>query len=318
MKTRPIHENLDTSFVNLSALLRYLQRRQFVGRVRVELSGYEADISLLEGNKMQVREHDLLAGRVAEGEEAMQRMLIRAREPGGTINVYQTITNAAAEAPKKEAPSEKPKPIVALASPVKAEQNGNGFPKASPNGNSGSAHQAPQTAAVTVTEPEENPPPKSAAPPLPNFPFDLTNEVEARARRVQRISPEDWQTLLQLIGELLGTIDKTLAEANLNFSGALAKVCAEIAVDYPFLNPANGIFAYGGGQATMRERTNAKLFVAGVNEALKRILEKLGASRKLSQAYRAVVQKILALVIRRKSLYEKFFITPQLEKILGV
>ncbi|HEX8370103.1 MAG TPA: hypothetical protein VF604_16265 [Pyrinomonadaceae bacterium] len=291
MKTRPIHENLDTSFVNLSALLRYLQRRQFVGRVRVELSGYEADIVLLEDDKLQVHEHDRIAGRSGEGEEALQRLLIRAREPGGTINVYQMISEAA----KNEAAADKLKPVVA-----EAKQNSNDFPKPAPNGNS-NGHQTPQTPAAR----------------LPNFPFDLTNEVEAKARQAQQISPPDWQTLLQLIGELLGSIDKTLAGANLNFPAALTKVRAEIALDYPFLNPANGIFEYARGKVTMHERTSAKLLVASINEALRRILEKLGASAKFSQIYRAVVQKILVLIQQRKPLYEKFFITPQLEKILG-
>src|SRR5215213_7935864 len=108
MKNRPIHENLDTSFVNLSALLRYLQRRQFVGRIRVELSGYEAEIVLLEGNKMKVHEHDRIAGRIGEGAEALQRLLIRAREPGGTINVYQTTP----EAPPNEPLAEKVIPAI--------------------------------------------------------------------------------------------------------------------------------------------------------------------------------------------------------------
>jgi hypothetical protein len=94
MKIRPIHENLDTSFVNLSALIDYLRRRRFVGRVRVEMSGYEADVNFLAGGKISVREHDRIAGRLAHGEEALllRQLLARAREPGGTIHVYQTIT----------------------------------------------------------------------------------------------------------------------------------------------------------------------------------------------------------------------------------
>jgi hypothetical protein len=91
MKNRPIHENLDTSYVNLSALVRYLRRRQFCGNIRVELSGYEAEITLTGENQMRVREHDRIAGRVADGDEALQRILIRAREPGGIINVYQSV-----------------------------------------------------------------------------------------------------------------------------------------------------------------------------------------------------------------------------------
>lgn len=302
MKTRPIHENLDTSFVNLSALLRYLQRRQFVGRIRVELSGYEAEIVLLEGNKMKVHEHDRIAGRIGEGAEALQRLLIRAREPGGTINVYQTTP----EAPKPEPLAEKIKPAIVEAKPAPSV-----LPKALPNGNS-NGHHAPHTIVA-----EEIQPPKQNAP-LPDFPFELTNEVEAKARQTQQISPQDWQTLLNLIGELLGTIDQSLAVANLNFSAALVKVRAEIAVDYPFLNPQNDIFQYARGKVTMREQTSAKLFVASINEALRRILEKLGASQKFAQIYRAVSQKILALVQQRRPLYEKFFITPQLERILGV
>lgn len=301
MKTRPIHENLDTSFVNLSALLRYLQRRQFVGRIRVELSGYEADIVLLEGNKMQVREHDRIAGRIAEGEEALQRLLIRAREPGGTVNVYQ-MTNEPAKAP---APAEQIKPVaeakpIAHVAAAKVVANGN---------SNGSQNQAP-----VLTQ--ESPPKPNVS--LPNFPFDLTNEVEARARQTQQLSPAEWNRLLQLVGELFGTIDKTLAGAQLNFSGALVKVRAEIAPDYPFLNPARGIFEYTSGKVTMREQASAKLFVASINESLRRILEKLASSRKFAEIYRAVVQKILVLIQQRKPLYEKFFITPQLEKVLGI
>jgi len=46
MENRPIHVNLDTSFANLSASLQYLRRQQFVGKVRIELSDYEANVIL--------------------------------------------------------------------------------------------------------------------------------------------------------------------------------------------------------------------------------------------------------------------------------
>jgi hypothetical protein len=105
MKNLPIYENLDTSFVNLSALARYLRRRQFAGNIRVELSGYEADITLTAAGEMRVREHDRVAGRVSEGDEALQRLLIRAREQGGIINVYQAVE-------KSDTAIEGPLPVV--------------------------------------------------------------------------------------------------------------------------------------------------------------------------------------------------------------
>ena len=90
IKTRALHENLDTSYVNLSALLRYLQARDFTGRVHVELDEYDADVFLSAGEQTpQVRETDHAMGRTSEGEEALRRLLVRASAPGGLISVYE-------------------------------------------------------------------------------------------------------------------------------------------------------------------------------------------------------------------------------------
>lgn len=88
-KTRPIHKQLDTAYVNLAALLQYLRARDFVGRVRVELEEYEADVFLEGGGAVpRVREVNRATGREAVGDEAYQRLMVRAHEPGGLINVY--------------------------------------------------------------------------------------------------------------------------------------------------------------------------------------------------------------------------------------
>jgi hypothetical protein len=83
-----LHENLDTAYVNLAALLRYLQGREFVGRVHVQLVEYEADIYLSAQEPPRVRERDHTTGQTAEGEEALQRLLVRACEAGGLVSVY--------------------------------------------------------------------------------------------------------------------------------------------------------------------------------------------------------------------------------------
>jgi hypothetical protein len=148
MNNRPIHENLDTSYVNLSALVRYLRRRQFAGNVRVELSGYEADISLTATNEMRVREHDRIAGRVAEGEEALQRILIRAREPGGIINVYQAFSEETAPIIEKPAPVvEKIVPVVEETHAAETEPISVAAKLPNQNGSSGNGkNQSPVTA----------------------------------------------------------------------------------------------------------------------------------------------------------------------------
>lgn len=84
-----VHENMDTSYVNFPALLRYLQQRDFVGRVHVELIEYEADVYLNAHDTPRVREINHATRQQADGEEAMQRLLARAGEAGGLVNVYE-------------------------------------------------------------------------------------------------------------------------------------------------------------------------------------------------------------------------------------
>lgn len=297
MNNRPLYENLDTAFVNLSALIKYLRQREFVGRIRVELNSYEADIVLHEENKIGVREHDRISGRTAEGEEVFQRLLIRAREPGGTIHVYQAV---------------KEEKKIEFVPEVVAETN---------NG-----HKPVEKAVVVATSTNgtavksakvEEVPAKTATVHHPKFPFDLSNRMENKAR-LSQLSDQDWQILLGLTGELLGIIDRTLAEAKLDFKLAFSKARSEISADYPFLHPTAKIFEYADGKVVMHEQVSPKLFVASIIESLRRILDKLGANTKFSEVYRLTIQKILALISHRQSFYDKFSITPQLKKIVGV
>ena len=313
MKNRPIHENLDTSFVNLSALIKYLRRRQFVGNVKVQLNGYRAEIELMEDNQMKVSEHDQISGRISEGEEALQRLLIRAREPGGTINVYQAVkektvrteevTSPAAAEPLVETKAAEPLRRVLPESAT--ETNGN--LSSAKTGNNGTYKPA-QEKIRPVEKKEKN---------LPDFPFTLSNKVEDKAKRTG-ISNEDWQMILKLTVELLGSVDRTLAGANLDFTAAFQKVRAEIAGDYPFLDPAAKKFEYAGGRIKMTEKINPKIFVASITEALRRILGKLESNPKFTEVHRRTVETIIALMNKRKSGYDRFAITPPLKRILGI
>ena len=152
---------------------------------------------------------------------------------------------------------------------------------------------------------------------LPKFPFELTNKVEEKARQTE-LSAGEWQTLLDLTSEIISTVDKTLAEANLDFPSAFEKARLEISADYPFMNPASEVFKYKNEKISMSEQVSSTLFIASVNESLRRIFEKLGGNPKFSEVYKTSIQNILMLIRQRKPLYDKFFITPSLQKTLGV
>ena len=324
MKNRLLYENLDTSFVNLAALVRFLRARRFAGSVRVELGDYEGEIFLTADDDVRARERDYVSGRVAEGDEALRRLLIRAREPNGTINVYRaTDENAIAFKNEKTAgagltPSGNDETFSldipdANSARVKIFQQPLSLPET--KGIAENQINVSQKALIIArdeTVSEVKPKSKSL-----EFPFELSNKVESKARQHQ-LPETEWQELLQLTAELLRTIDDTLAKSNLNFAAAFQKACVEASSDYPFLNPNAGIFAYRNGKADMREQVNAKLFTAAINETLRRILEKLAANPKFAEAHRDAAQNILALVRKNKPRYDEFFITPQLEKILGI
>ena len=85
-------DNLNTSYVNLAALLRYLREQNFSGSIHVVLDEYEAEIFLAESGSAAVFEIDRISGVPAQEEGAMERALVHAREPGGTITVYEGKT----------------------------------------------------------------------------------------------------------------------------------------------------------------------------------------------------------------------------------
>src|SRR5918992_1403028 len=92
--TRVLYENLDTSFVNVWALLRYLSQRSFVGRVHVELENYSADVFVNGSETPLVREIDRGAGTDVVEEAALHRLVLRVRESSGSINVYEGAEEA--------------------------------------------------------------------------------------------------------------------------------------------------------------------------------------------------------------------------------
>ncbi len=237
MENRSLYENLDTSFVNLSALVGFLRRRGEPVTVRLEMNDYRAEIRIGADNRMVAGERCARTGFSASGTEALQRILIRAREPGGAIHVYQT----------KE-----------------------------------------QTKPHAGAEDKDG---KSAA-------------------------GEDWPALLAVLGELTEAVELAFADGGIDFAAGFARARRASAIDYPFLPAlvyADGRFADGGPVPPRK----AKIFAAGVLQALGLLLEKLRHDAEAA-VYRCAAQRMLAVAHRRRPICDRFFITPALMKMLGV
>lgn len=101
MKGSPIHQNLSTSFVDLSLLIRFLRDRRFTGTVRVEWEGYDGEIFFTRSPRIQAREYDRSIGRIAQGQNAFRRILQRSRRPSGKIHVVKSDPVRTAEVLRK-------------------------------------------------------------------------------------------------------------------------------------------------------------------------------------------------------------------------
>ena len=273
MMKYPIHKNLNTSFVNLAALVRYLRSLQFVGTIHIELSSYEADIEFTTANTMRACEHDHIAGRISHGEHALQRILIRAKDPGGLIHVYQETEEDAGRKVYVD------KAIVAGANLM----------------------------AVGTTDTPVRNFGKKAVHSRP----DLTGGADLDA-------PENWTEVLSLVSELLKTVDESLSKSNVNFPDAFRNACGFVSNEHPFLDPDSDVFSYADGFIGVRQRLATGDLASGIIVALGRIMERLREDAYFGNVYHLTMHRIRVLANRRKVQFDKYMITNQLQRVIGI
>ena len=245
---RTVHENLDTAYANLAALVRYLEARDFTGLVHVELEEYGGDLFLHAGRETRARERNYATGQVSEGAEARQRLLVRASEPGGLVSVYEGETE---EAERRD-----------------------------------------WTAALGG---EAAPAPGASA-----------EEAERRE-------------LLQLSGELLGSVERAVLVAGGDFATALHEARVSLTEDFPFLDPLSRRFEYEDGTVRLHAEPSAGLYVSGINEALRRVVERVATVEHKIGVRKDVVRELSTFLRRRQSALARCkFTRQQFERIAGM
>lgn len=280
MNKYPIHKNLSTSFVNLAALVRHLRGVQFVGTVEIELSSYEAEIEFSENGALKAREQDHIAGRLSFGEDALQRIMIRAKEHGGTINVYKNGTE------KRESPVFVDKKIAEGARKMSL-------------GDAASARTDKMEDFLSRASFADAPIPKPAT----GFDAD---------------SVENWTELVGLVSEVIQTVEESMAKGNLNFAEAFRNACGFISFDYPFLDPDTDIFSYADGYITLRRKMIARDLIGGVMAALARMMERLREDPYYGNLCHLTMHRLRVLANRRRLQFDVFGLGKELQKITGI
>lgn len=246
-----VYENLDTSFVNLGALLRYLQQRDFSGRVLVDLGDYRAEVHIRSGERPSCKELDVSTGREGEGDAALQRLLVRSMEAGGRINVYS-----------EEAQGE---------------------------------HAAFEEREAPHAE---------------------TKSSEAGGRELSDEEVE-WQELLRTSADLIACVERAARSTGANFDAMFRAARLELADDFPFLDPNSLSFEYANNEVELRASPNARAFVSGICETLRRVVERLAAGNRAASLRERVALELAVVARRRSRQLTAFGIMSQLDRIAG-
>jgi hypothetical protein len=293
-KSKPLHENLDTTFVNLWSLLRSLTQKHFVGRVHVELKDYSADIFMNGASTPMVREMDHLAGTETIEEASLHRVVLRARETPGTISVFEGAdeavtakTNASnvippappvAEGPVLKSQSEVVHEIVAVSPPAKE----------------------------AVKSKSEVRSFASAIPP-----------TQVREDLYPTGSYRDWPAILGMTGELIAAIERAINATGGKFDLLFAAVRLELADDYSFFDPTSRTFDYANGAVSMSHNPAVSAFVSGLSEALRRTVDRAATGDRSRRVRERVALEMLTVARKRSEVLERSGLGPQLDRIAG-
>lgn len=296
-KSKPLHENLDTTFVNLWSLLRSLTQKGFIGRVHIELKDYSADVFMNGSGTPLVHEIDLAAGTETVEEAALHRLVLRARETPGTISVFEGADEAAAVpslASHSEAPANLTSPVVEAPSAT---------PKDVPVA-TGEEDKRAETPPLIMTEASQG---------FERFEpaKDIRDEIYPAG------SYDDWPAILATCGELIAAIERGINESGGDFDSIFSATRLELADDYSFLDPISKTFAYSGGVAALNQPPALRIFVTGLSEALRRTIDRVAVGERARRIRERIALEMLTVARKRSETLERSGFQAQLDRIAG-
>jgi hypothetical protein len=313
-KSRVVYENLDTTFVNLWALLRNLSQRGFIGRVHVELKDYTADVFMTGSSTPLVHEIDRAAGTDSLEETALHRLVLRVRETPGTITVFEGPDEAVAvqnnAEPKNEAGS----------SGQIRKSDARDLPQHYALDAHTETENGPARTAGAGPKPHSDSPPSwssADAQTLTDEKDDEHNPAAPKAVATEPIDEIEWSATVKASGELIGGVERAVSGAGADFASLFNTARVELADDYIFLDPTAGEFTYANSVVTLTEEMPAGSYVIGLSEALRRVVESVATGDQARRVRERVALELFSVARKRKEILARSGFLPQLDRIAG-
>jgi len=315
-KSRVVYENLDTTFVNLWALLRNLSQRGFIGRVRVELKDYTADVFMTGSSTPLVHEIDRAAGTDTLEEAALHRLVLRARETPGTISVFegpdeavavQTTVDAKAEDDRQvQVRESRARDLLVHHAPEAAGADAPVMASSDDETLTPEIESAPIESQLVANVPDddEGPPPSLRI-------FDLTAPDPEPRDEIE------WDAVVKLSGELVGAVERAVIGAGADFGSLLNAARLELADDYTFLDPMSGDFSYAKSTVVLTGDVPAGAYAIGLSEALRRVVDGVATGDRARRVRERVALEMFSVARKRKEILSRSGFLTQLDRIAG-
>ena len=285
---KALYENLDTASVNLWSLLRKLTQRGFVGRVRVELTDYSADVYLNGSDTPVVHEVDGAAGTDILEQAALHRLVLRARETPGKISVFEGANEA------------------------------NAFRNPSTSADAPMSF-APGTESINLkVEPQNVVQPANSVSPIEIGPEDETM-VRERVTQFESEPEPDWQRSLtiSLGGELIGAVERGVNASGEDFAALFKAVRLELADDYSYLDPISNGLVYSNDAVSLTQEVPETVYVTSLSEALRRTVDRVAVGDRARRVRERIALELLGVARKRREALDHSRFGPQLDRIAG-
>jgi hypothetical protein len=297
-KSRVLYENLDTTFVNLWALLRNLSQRGFIGRVHVELRDYSADVFMTGSDTPLVHEIDRAAGTDTLEEAALHRLVLRAREGPGSISVFEGADEAVA-VQSTTAPM-----VASDATPLSEPDK--------PSVASVIETPLPLIEATTESQPTQ----------VVNNEPEAVADFSASPENPALVAPEpkdeiEWSAVVKASGELVGGVERALTGAGADFTSLFQSVRLDLADDYTFLDPMSDGFDYSNSVATLNAELPTDSYVAGLSETLRRVVDRVATGDRARRVRERVALELFSVARKRNDILARSGFREQLDRIAG-
>jgi len=289
---RVLYQDLDTSFVNLWALLRYLSQRSFIGRVHVELEKYTADVFLNGSKTPLVHEVDQEAGSDVIEEAALHRLVLRVRESPGSISVYEGEAEAVAPRPAEpaEIKSSETEPTDEMTVVSAAEPE--------PVDDAAAATAASMSSTPLLEESLDAPSPKA----------EPTNEPATEEERNE---------MIRASAEVIAGVDRATTSSGADFASLFREASIALADDYTFLDPMAGEFRYENFAVSVTGDLPAGSFVAGISEALRRVVDEIATGDRARRTRERVALELARVARKNDNAVTRSGFKAQLDRIAG-